>query len=277
MTGKQAADALDNYWNHMPTEAVHVSGVPVRSTASRSTHSSEDSEGSQRGSRRASRGRGDDEKRASGDREESEEGRDSNTSQGDGGGDGRSRQSGGSGSRSSTRRGKSAHVADQSNGLPAGWQKGYDSLHRLYYYNSYLGESSWTPPPGSHLHDVNRRGDAERRRHVSRRRVGGGDHDHERRIRHSSESHGRKEGDAGGVAYVDRASAPPKSHTRVYFPLSLLSRLCAVLVCLSGCGLHLGGIRGREGQRQSNPQRRRPTERVGVQIECWIPAFLQPN
>lgn len=24
--------------------------------------------------------------------------------------------------------------------------------HRRYYYNSYLGESSWTPPPGSHLH-----------------------------------------------------------------------------------------------------------------------------
>jgi len=36
-------------------------------------------------------------------------------------------------------------------GLPPGWHKGYDSLHRVYYYNSYLGESSWTPPPGSKI------------------------------------------------------------------------------------------------------------------------------
>lgn len=275
MTGKQAADALENYWNHMPTEAVHVSGVPVMSTASRSTHPSEDSEREQRGARRASRGRGDDDKWASGDGEErAQEGRDANTSRGDGGGDGRSRQSGGRRSRSSRRRGKSAHVTDQSNGLPPGWQKGYDSLHRLYYYNSYLGESSWTPPPGSHLHA--RRGDTERRRRVSRRRVVGGDDDDERRVRHSSESGGRKQGDAGGFVFVARASAPP-TPAFLLFPLSLLSPLCAVLVCLSGCGLHLGGIRGREGQRQSKRQRRRPTERGRVQIECWVPAFPQPN
>eukprot|EP00961_Rhodomonas_salina_P092244 1241256-Rhodomonas_salina.1 len=31
-----------------------------------------------------------------------------------------------------------------------GWHKGFDTMHRAYYYNSDLGKSSWKPPAGSH-------------------------------------------------------------------------------------------------------------------------------
>lgn len=259
----------------MPTEAVHVSGVPVMSTASRSTHPSEDSEREQRGARRASRGRGDDDKWASGDGEErAQEGRDANTSRGDGGGDGRSRQSGGRRSRSSRRRGKSAHVTDQSNGLPPGWQKGYDSLHRLYYYNSYLGESSWTPPPGSHLHA--RRGDTERRRRVSRRRVVGGDDDDERRVRHSSESGGRKQGDAGGFVFVARASAPP--HPRFSCSPSPSSRPFALCWCACpgvGC-IWVGFAVERGRDRVSDRDGGQPRE-GGSKSSAGCQLFLSPT
>ncbi len=89
------------------------------------------------------------------------------------------------------------------NGLPPGWQKGYDSLHRIYYYNSYLGESSWTPPPGSHLHakhgSVHKRAQAssvggQRRRHRGRHASEGAGDSEDAERRSSSSAHSSSSG-----------------------------------------------------------------------------------
>jgi hypothetical protein len=87
----------------------------------------------------------------------------------------------------STRKDQDAELPHLQNGLPPGWQKGYDSLHRIYYYNSYLGESSWTPPPGSHLHAKHQ--SAHKRAHAS----SGGDQRRRHRGRHASEGAGDSE------------------------------------------------------------------------------------
>jgi len=185
MTGKQAADALASYWSHMPTEAVHVTGVPVTSHSSEARQRAADIEPhepheSARGKARYASNRGDagDGRGGGGGgggggaTEERGEGRDARhgTDVGSGGGGG----GGGGGKSKSTDGGSSkGGLPDLHNGLPPGWQQGYDSLHRLYYYNSYLGESSWTPPPGSHLHVKH----AAVRKRASRRRASRGNHE----------------------------------------------------------------------------------------------------
>ena len=103
---------------------------------------------------------------------------------------------------------KNGGLPELETGLPPGWQKGYDSLHRLYYYNSYLGESSWTPPPGSHLHpkheSAHRRGHsssggARRRQHRGRHVSRGGRDDGDGTSRSSVSAHSTSGGGGGDV------------------------------------------------------------------------------
>ena len=187
MTGKQAAHAMETYWDHMPTEAVQVSvgtpgseGKAVKPENQRKESASTDSA-------------------AVGTRHVAEPG----TTRPDVSSPGRNDASG-----------KDSRMPKFNNGLPAGWKKGIDSLHRTYYYNSYLGESSWTPPPGSHLHTrhVARRqaaassDSARSHRHQRESSAMGDDHSSQSAAGHLHVRGGRRRGGHGGHDYTARAA-----------------------------------------------------------------------
>ena len=187
MTGKQAAHAMETYWDHMPTEAVQVSvgtpgseGKAAKPENQRKESASTDSA-------------------AVGTRHMAEPG----TTRPDVSSPGRHDASG-----------RDSRMPNFNNGLPAGWKKGIDSLHRTYYYNSYLGESSWTPPPGSHLHtrhEARRQAaassdSARSHRHQRESSAMGDDHSSQSTAGHLHVRGGRRRGGHGGDDYTARAA-----------------------------------------------------------------------